>query len=326
MKAIVQEKYGPPDRLTLREIDRPPVADDGVLVRVQAASVNPADFHMIRGEPFPARLMMGGRRALRRPTHPVPGTDVSGIVDAVGARVTEFQPGDEVFGARTGAFAEHVSGAERNFVPKPARVTFEQAAALPVAGITALQGLRDKGGLQPGQRVLINGAAGGVGSFAVQIAKAFGAEVTGVCSAGNVDLVRSIGADHVVDYTTEDFTRDGNAYDLILDNVGNRPLSALRRVLTPNGTLILNGGGIGLPRLAARMLSAVVLTKVGSQRLTSFLAQLRKEDLVVLKELVEGGKVTPVVDRRYPLAETPEALRYLEAGHARGKVVIDVGS
>ncbi|HEV8354795.1 MAG TPA: NAD(P)-dependent alcohol dehydrogenase [bacterium] len=312
MKAIVSDKYGSPDDLKLQEIDMPVIGDDGVLVRVQAASVNPYDWHVMRGSPFIVRLAEG----LRRPKQRVRGVDVAGRVESVGKNVTQFQPGNEVFGGRTGAFAEYVGGTERNFVLKPSGLSFEQAAAIPIAGCTALQGLRDRGRLQPGQRVLINGAAGGVGTFAVQIAKALGAEVTGVCSTRNLDLVRSIGADEVVDYTAEDFTRRGQQYDVILEAFGNRSLSDLRRALTPNGTLVLAAGSF------TSLIGALVLSRVGRQRMLPFLATLSKKDLVTLKELIEAGRVTPVVDRTYPLSEAPEAIRYLETKHARGKVII----
>jgi NADPH:quinone reductase-like Zn-dependent oxidoreductase len=321
MKAIVNRRYGSPDALKFEEIDQPVIGDDSVLVRVRAASVNPLDWHYMRGHPYFVRLMLG----LRRPKAIVRGVDVAGHVEAVGKDVQQFQPGDEVFGARDGAFAEYVLGRERNFVLKPARLTFEQAAAIPIAGITALQALRDKGQIQPGQRVLINGAAGGVGTFAVQIAKAFGAHVTGVCSTRNVEMVRSIGADQVIDYTRENFARSGQRYDLILDNVGNRSLRDLRRVLTSTGTLVIVGGKGGrwidpLPGI----LKALVISRFVGQKLVRIFANIQKDDLLVLKELVEAGKVTPVIDRTYPLSEAPEAIRYLEAGHARGKVAITV--
>jgi NADPH:quinone reductase-like Zn-dependent oxidoreductase len=321
MQAIVGTEYGSPDGLELREVDTPAVGDDQVLVRVRAASINPADWHFMRGLPYPVRLGSG----LRRPKRTVPGADVAGVVEAVGKDVTEFQPGDEVFGYRGGSLAEFVCGGERNFLRKPAGLTYEQAAAVPLAGFTALQALRDRGRIEPGQRVLINGAAGGVGTFAVQIAKELGADVTGVCSTGNLDMVRSIGADQVVDYTVEDFTRSGQRYDLIVDAVGNRSLSDLRRALTPAGTLVLAGGGNGRwlgPLLLP--LKAVVVSRFVRQRLLPFLAKYTKDDLRVLKDLVEAGKVTPVIDRTYPLSEAPEAIRYLEAGHARGKVVVTV--
>jgi NADPH:quinone reductase-like Zn-dependent oxidoreductase len=317
MKAIVYRTYGSPDVLELTDIEKPAVADDAVLVRVRAASVNALDWHGMRGQPFLVRMEQG----LRRPTVGALGVDAAGHVEAVGKNVTHVQPGDEVFGARTGAFAEYVSG--RNFVAKPADLTFEQAAAIPVAATTALQGLRDKGGIQAGQRVLVNGASGGVGTFTVQIAKALGAHVTGVCSSGNVEMVRSIGADEVIDYTREDFTRAGQQYDLILDIAGSRSLRSCRRVLTANGTLVVVGGPGGRwVSPADRWVKAKVISRFGSQRMLPFLAQITKEDLLVLKELVEAGKLRPVIDRTYPLSEVPDAVRYVEAGHARGKVVI----
>jgi NADPH:quinone reductase-like Zn-dependent oxidoreductase len=317
MKAIVSTQYGSPEVMKLGEVDKPEVTDDGVLVRVRATSVNPYDWHSLRGQPYIMRI--GG--GLRRPKQTVLGIDVAGIVEAVGKNVTDLQPGDEVFGVRSGAFAEYVSG--RNFVPKPVGLTFEQAAAVPVAGLTALQGLRDKGAIQPGQRVLIYGAGGGVGSFAVQIAKALGADVTGVTTTSNVDMVRSMGADRVIDYTRDDFTRGGQRYDVILDIGAKRPLWKYRRVLAPNGTLVLVGGSAGRwigP--VARALGALVLSRFVSQRLRPFLSDVNKHDLLTLKDLIEAGKVRPVIDRTYPLSETAEAIRYLEAGNARGKVVI----
>jgi NADPH:quinone reductase-like Zn-dependent oxidoreductase len=322
MKAIVFSKYGSPDVLELRDIEKPEVGDDGVLVRVRAASVNPLDWHGMRGQPYLMR-MAGG---VRRPKDTELGVDVAGEVEAVGRDVTQFRPGDEVFGVRSGAFAEYVRGSEEStLVPKPAGLTFEQAAAVPVAGTTALQGLRDKGQLQPGQHVLINGASGGVGTFAVQIAKAFGAEVTGVCSTVNVEMVRSIGADHVIDYTREDFTKSGQKFDLILDIAGSRPLSACRRVMAPSGTFVVVGGPGGRwIRPADRALTAVLMNRFVSQRMLPFLSHASKDDLLVLKDLIDAGKVTPVIDRTYPLSATPEAVRYVEQGHARGKVVITV--
>lgn len=318
MKAIVQERYGSPDVLALREIEKPVMGEDGVLVRVRAASANPLDLTM-RGRPYFVRLFTG----VRRPKKPVPGVDVAGIVEAVGEKVTRIQPGDEVFGSCDGAFAEYVCGRERNFAPKPAGITFEQAASIPVAGCTALQAVRDHGRLQPEQWVLINGASGGVGTFTVQLAKAFGGHVTAVCSAGNLDLVRSIGADRVLDYTREDFTRGGQRYDLVIDNVGNRSVSDLRRLLTPKGTLVLVGAGSASSGLA-RVLKALAMSRFVRQRLVFFIAKIRNEDLVALKELIEAGKVTPIVDRTYPLREAAEALRYLETRHARAKVAITV--
>jgi len=324
MKAIVRERYGSPDVLELKDVDRPVVDDDSVLVRVRAASINAYDWHMMRGLPFLVRMSEG----LRKPKSSAMGVDVSGEVEAVGKNVTNFRPGDEVFGARTGSLAEYVRGGPTSaLVPKPAGLTFEQAAAVNMAGTTALQGLRDKGQLKPGQRVLINGAAGGVGTFAVQIAKAFGAHVTAVCSTRNVDMVRSIGADEVVDYTREDFTRLGQQYDLIFDVAASRSLRETRRVLAPNGILVMVGvkGGRQMAPIVARLLTAVVWTRLANKKkMLPFLAKNSKEDLMVLKELIEAGKVRPVIDRTYPLSETAGAMRYLEEGHARGKVVITV--
>ena len=324
MKAIVRERYGSPDVLELKDVDRPVVDDDSVLVRVRAASINAYDWHMMRGLPFLVRMSEG----LRKPKSSAMGVDVSGEVEAVGKIVTNFRPGDVVFGARTGSLAEYVRGGPTSaLVPKPAGLTFEQAAAVNMAGTTALQGLRDKGQLKPGQRVLINGAAGGVGTFAVQIAKAFGAHVTAVCSTRNVDMVRSIGADEVVDYTREDFTRLGQQYDLIFDVAASRSLRETRRVLAPNGILVMVGvkGGRQMAPIVARLLTAVVWTRLANKKkMLPFLAKNSKEDLMVLKELIEAGKVRPVIDRTYPLSETAGAMRYLEEGHARGKVVITV--
>ena len=322
MRAIVYKSYGSPDVLQCQEVEKPTAGDDQVLVKVRAASVNPLDWHYMRGTPYLVRMGTG----LRRPKDARLGVDVAGQVETVGRNVTRFRPGDEVFGVARGAFAEYVSASETKLALKPANLTFERAAAVPIAAFTALQGLRDKGRIQPGQKVLINGAAGGVGTFAVQIAKAFGAEVTGVCSTRNVEMVRSIGADHVIDYTRGDFTRSGPSYDLILDSVGNHSLSDLRRVLTPEGTLVLVGGpdkGRWLGPLAD-VLEAVVLSRFVSQKILPFLAHSSKDDLIVMKELLETGKVTPVIDRSYSLRDVPDAIRYLEEGHARGKVVIAV--
>lgn len=322
MKAIVYHKYGSPDVLELQEIDKPEVKDNDVLVRVHAASANPADWHLMRGEPYFIRAMGYG---LRKPKNNVAGLDVAGHVEAVGKNVKEFQPGDEVFGCCNGAFSEYVCGGEDVFVRKPANLTFEQAAAVPVAALTALQGLRDRGQIQPGQKVLIIGASGGVGTFAVQLATSFGAEVTGVCSTRNVDMVRSIGADQVIDYTQEDFAQSGQRYDLILDMAGTRSLSDCRRVLTPKGTYVVVGGPSGRWLVGMdRFIKVLLLSPFVRQRLLPFITTEKKEDLVVLKELIEAGKVTPVIDRRYELSEVPEAIRYLEEGHARGKVVITV--
>jgi NADPH:quinone reductase-like Zn-dependent oxidoreductase len=322
MRAVVYCEYGPPDVLKVEDIEKPVPGDDQVLVKVRAASVNPLDWHYVRGTPYFMRLDAG----LRVPKVTRLGVDFAGTVEAVGKSVTRFRPGDEVFGGRTGAFAQYVLVREdRAIAPKPPNVTFEEAAAVPVAAITALQGLRDQGKIQPGQKVLINGASGGVGTFAVQIAKSFGAEVTGVCSTRNVDLVRSIGADHVIDYTKEDFTKGAQRYDLILDNVGNHSLSESKRVLNPKGTYVIVGGPSGrwidpLPRA----LSALVYKRFVSQDIRMFLAQLNQQDLTVLRDLLQSGKVKPVIDRRYRLTEAPQAIRYVEAGHARGKVVVTV--
>jgi NADPH:quinone reductase-like Zn-dependent oxidoreductase len=324
MKAIVYCDYGPPDVLKLEDIARPAPNDDQVLIRVRAASINPLEWHYMRGTPYVGRLMGMG---LRKPKVTRLGKDVAGQVEAVGSNVTQFKPGDEVFGSAHGALAEYVCASERGLVMKPDRVTFEQAASVPIAAVTALQALRDKGKLRPGQNVLINGASGGVGTFAVQIAKAFGAHVTGVCSTRNVEMVRSIGADQVVDYTKEDFTGSGRRYDLIVDNVGNHSLLDCRRALTPKGRYVMVGGEKG--RWIApldRALGAAVLSRFVSQDMGMVMANLNKDDLGVLRDLMQAGKVTPVIDRTYTLRQVPEAIRYLEGGHARGKVVITVGS
>ena len=321
MRAIVQDRYGSPDVLELREIEAPEVDDDRILVRVQAASINAVDWHLMRGEPFPARI--GG--GLRRPKTRVPGMDAAGRVEAVGRNVTGFRPGDEVFGNPGNAFAEYTLGKPQGLVLKPARLTFEQAAAVPVAGLTALQGLRDKGDLQPGQSVLINGASGGVGTFAVQIAKVLGGDVTAVCSTRNVELVRSLGADRVIDYTREDFTRSGVRYDLVFDIAGSRPLWTCRRLLTPSGKLVVVGGPAGRwIRPIDRMALAAVLNRFGGARMIPFFSKHSQPDLVTLRDLLEAGKIVPVIDRTYPLHETRDAMRYVETGHARAKVVITV--
>ena len=329
MKAIRYYRYGSPEVLKLEDVDPPVIADDGVLVRVRAASVNPLDWHYMRGKPYFMRAMAG----LSRPKDNGLGADLAGIVEAVGRGVTRFRPGDEVFGARGSTFAEYVGVRENGAVQHmPATTTFEQAAAVPVAAFTALQALRDKGRVRPGRRVLVNGAAGGVGTFAVQIAKAYGAEVTGVCSTRNVDMVASIGADRVVDYTREDFTRtdftrdDVTRYDLIVDMMGNHRLADVRRILTPKGTLVAIGGpneGNWLGPLSGTVGMLIVNRFVGPT-LTPMLAHPNRDDLAVMCELIETGKVTPVIDRTYPLPDVPEAIRYLEEGHARGKVVITV--
>jgi NADPH:quinone reductase-like Zn-dependent oxidoreductase len=325
MKAVVYTDYGPPDVLEIRDIKKPVPNDDQVLIKVRAASINPLDWHFMEGTPYIMRLGVG----LRKPKDPRLGVDMSGQVEAVGKNVTQFKPGDEVFGGRNGAFAEYVCArADRAIVLKPANMTFEQAASVPIAAITALQGLRDKGKIQPGQKVLINGASGGVGTFAVQIAKSFGAEVTGVCSGRNVDLVRSLGADHVIDYTKEDFTKGEQRYDLILDNVGNQPLAGFRRALQPKGICVMIGGGGpndgGLIGPMGRPVKALLMSPFISQKMGMFMADLNKQDLTILGDMMQSGKVTPVIDRTYPLSEIREAIRYLETGRARGKVIITV--
>ena len=324
MKAIVRERYGSPDALELKDIDKPVIDDDSILVRVRAASINAYDWHMMRGAPFLVRISEG----LRKPKNRAMGVDVAGQVEAVGKNVTRFRPGDEVFGARLGSLAEYVRGTDKSFlVAKPANLTFEQAAAVNMAGTTALQGLRDKGQLRPGQRVLINGATGGVGTFAVQIAKALGAHVTAVCGTRNVELVRSLGADEVIDYSKKDFTRTGQRYDVILDVAANRSLADCRRVLSPTGTFVGVGaakGGRAMAPILFRILGQALLSRFAKQKMASFMATNSKDDLLALKELIEAGKVKPVIDRTYPLSEAADALRYLEEGHARGKVVITV--
>lgn len=322
MKAIECTKYGSPEVLQLRDVEKPAPKDNEILIRIHAASVNPADWHHMHGTPA---VLVRPTTGLRKHKDPRLGIDLAGQVEAVGRDVTQFQPGDDVFGPRHGALAEYVCTQGKAFVLKPAKLTFEQAAAIPVAGLTALQGLRDKGQLQPGQKVLINGAAGGVGTFAVQIAKAFGAEVTAVCSTQNVDLVRSLGADHVIDYTREDFTRSGRRYDLIFDNMGNHSLSAYRRILTPKGTYVMVGAEKDrwikpLPRLIGLFL----LSRFVSQKMVFFISTANKEDMSFLKALSEAGKLTPVLDRCYPLEQASEAMRYLGKGHARGKVIVTV--
>ncbi len=323
MKAIVRDAYGPPDVLELRDIDIPEIADEEVLVRVQAAGVGRDVWHVMTGLPYPIRLAGYG---LRAPKNPVIGSDMAGMVEAVGKNVSRFQPGDEVFGIGKGSYAEYVCAREDKLAPKPANLTFEQAAVVAIMGSTALQALREHGKVRPGQEVLVIGASGGVGTFAVQIAKAFGAHVTGVCSTKKVEMVRSIGADHVIDYTREDFSEGDQRYDLILDIGGNSSLARLRRVLTPEGTLVIAGGEGGGRWLGGtdRQLRALMLSPFVGQKLGTFINKENHEDMIVLKELIESGKVTPIIDRTYPLAEVPEAIRYLEEGHARGKVVISV--
>jgi NADPH:quinone reductase-like Zn-dependent oxidoreductase len=335
MKAIVQDRYGSPDVLKLREIDEPSVGDDQVLVRVRAASVHADVWHVMRGVPYVLRIMGAG---LRRPKDLVPGTDLAGIVEAVGRNVTRFQPGDEVFGQSLvanlwrhgGAFAEYAAVRDARFERKPAGLTFEQSAAVPTSGSLAVQGVRDEGRIQAGQHVLINGAGGAVGTFAVQLAKAYGANVTAVDAPGKLDMLRSIGADRVVDYTQEDFTRGGERYDVILDIAGTHPWPDIRRALTPEGTFVLIGhdhyGGSGHPWFGSlgRFAKLMVMSPFVPQLHPFRGAKDPGDRLVVMKELIEAGKITPVIDRMFPLGEVPEAIRYLESGQARGKVVITV--
>jgi NADPH:quinone reductase-like Zn-dependent oxidoreductase len=323
MQAVMYHRYGSPDVLELQEIQKPTPTEEQVLIRVCAASVNPYDWHFLRGTPSLLRLFLG----MRKPKSPRLGADVAGIVEAVGARVAQFKPGDLVFGTAKGSFAEYACAAASELAVKPQEISFEQAACLPIAGITALQGLRDKGKVQAGQRVLINGAAGGVGTFAVQVAKSLGARVTGVCSTRNVELLRSIGADEAIDYTQEDFARPGQQYDLLFDLVGNRPLADYLRALRPHGTYISCGGG-GPDRstwnLLAGLIANAVQSRFVSQKMPGLLAKVNREDLTILADLVRGGKVVPVIDRTYSLGETAAAVRYVESGHVRGKVVIAV--
>ena len=324
MKAFVYCDYGQSDVLKLEDVEKPVPAADEVLVKIRAAAVNPLDWHYMRGTPYFMRMQTG----LRKPTVIRLGVDFAGTVEAVGSEVTQFRPGDDVFGGKTGAFAQYVSVRQDRVVPKPENLSFEQAASGPIAAITALQALREKVRVQPGQKVLINGASGGVGTYAVQIARSFGAQVTGVCSTRNVELVRSLGADQVIDYKKQDYTVGDHRYDVILDNVGNRSLSDNRRVLAENGKYVLIGGGgpndhrwIGP---MGRVAHAYVASKFADQELGMFLAQMKKDDLMVLHDLLAAGKMTPVIDRRYEFSDLPEAIRYLEEGHARGKVVIAV--
>lgn len=316
MKAIVQNDYGSSDVLKLAEVAQPAVKDNQVLVRVKAVSINAGDVFTLRGNPWLTRLMVG----FPKPKNHILGWDMAGVIEAVGSNVTQFRPGDEVYAACSGALAEYVSVAEDKLAFKPANLTFEQAAAIPTAAITALKGLRDVGKVQAGQKVLINGASGGVGTFAVQIAKALGAEVTGVCSTRNVDLVRSLGADNVVDYTREDFTRNGRRYDLILDNVASHSFSDLMRVLTPQGLIVPNSGLSGMGYVFKAFLFSPFLRQLESMYLTV----PNGKDLRELNEWIETGQVKPIIERTYPLCETPEAFRYLDKEHARSKVVIKV--
>jgi NADPH:quinone reductase-like Zn-dependent oxidoreductase len=316
VKAIVQNGYGSTEVLSLEEVDKPAMKDNEVLLRVKAASVNAGDYFTMRGSPWLVRFMVG----FPRPRNFVPGWDIAGQVEEVGKEVSNFQPGDEVFGSDKHAFAEYVNIGEEKLAMKPANITFEQAAAIPTGALTALQGLRDRANVQSGQKVLINGASGGVGHFAVQLAKSFGAEVTGVCSTRNVEMVLSIGADHVVDYTKDDFTKGGESYDFIFDNVANRSFSDLKNSLAPNGSILPNSGHGGMSFVIKALLQSMFSRRV----IRFFVCSVNREDLIVLKELIESGKVTPVIDRVHPLEETPEALDYVGKGHARGKVIITV--
>jgi NADPH:quinone reductase-like Zn-dependent oxidoreductase len=323
VKAIVQDAYGSADVLELRDIDKPEVGDNEVLVRVHGAGVDRGVWHLMTGQAYLIRLAGYG---VRRPKNPVRGREVAGRVEATGKDVTRFQPGDEVMGTGEGSFAEYARAREDKLAPKPTNLTFVQAAAVPISASTALQAVRDKGQVQPGQKVLIIGASGGVGTFAVQLAKAFGADVTGVCSTAKVDLVRSIGADHVIDYTREDFAGTGQRYDLILDIGGNRSISHLRRALPAEGTLVLVGGEGGGRWIGGmeRQVWALAISPFVRQKLKMFVAREHYEELQVLSELIEAGKITPVIDRTYPLSQAADAIRYLEKGHARGKIVITV--
>ncbi len=321
MKAAVYTQYGPPDVVVqITDVEKPVPKDNELLLKVHAAGVNPLDWRLMQGGPYLVRILLGlGKPKIKRP-----GVDVSGQVEAVGKNATQFKPGDAVFGLCKGTFAEYACAPESAFVIKPDNITFEQAAAVPVAALTALQGLRDRGHIQPSQKVLINGAAGGVGTFAVQIAKSFGAQVTAVCSTGNVDMVRAIGADQVIDYAQEDFTNANERYDIIFDNVGNHSLSACRRLLNPKGTVLMVGDqtGRGILSLLTRLIAALAWSRFISQKFLFFIAKLNQQDLTALCELMAKGKVTPVLDRCYKLTDAAEALRYATEQHARGKVVI----
>lgn len=316
MKAITYTEYGSPDVLQFTEVEKPIPGDDEVLIRIRAASVNPLDWHLMRGKPYIGRLLFG----LRKPKSTRPGRDVAGQVEAAGRNITQFKPGDEVFGVCRGAFAEYACGGEDRLALKPANMSFEEAAAVPVAALTALQGLRDRGRIQRGQKVLVDGASGGVGTFAVQIAKSFGAEVTAVCSTRNVGTARSMGADHVIDYTQEDFTQSGQRYDLILGANAFHSILDYRHALAAGGIYVMAGGG-GIQILQA-MLLGPFLSLMGNKKIRSFTARINTKDLLLLKDLIETGEIVPIIDRRYPLSGVPEAIRYLEDGHAQGKVVI----
>jgi NADPH:quinone reductase-like Zn-dependent oxidoreductase len=321
MKAIVYTKYGASDVLHLEEVKKPAFNEDQVLVKVYAASINASDWHLLTADPFPMRLIGNG---FFKPKNTILGIDIAGCVEAVGSKVTQFRPGDavfgDIFGLGSGSFAEYVSVPESALALKPSNISFEEAASAPVAAVTALQGLRDQGHIQPGQKVLINGASGGVGTFAVQIAKAFGAEVTAVCSPRNLEMAHSIGADHVIDYTTEDFTQNGRQYDLILAVNGYHPLSAYKRALSPRGIYVFVGG---LPaQIFQSMLLGPLMSKSDGRKMTSIMKKANQKDLLFIKELLEAGKIKPVIDQCYPLSKTAEAFRYFEKGHARGKVVI----
>ncbi|MDQ3508422.1 MAG: NAD(P)-dependent alcohol dehydrogenase [Actinomycetota bacterium] len=324
MKAIVQKEYGSPDVLELGDVERPRIGDGEVLVRVHAAGVDRGVWHLMTGMPYLLRLFGFG---LRAPKNPVPGMDVSGVVEAVGKNVTRFRPGDEVFGIGRGTFAEYARVREDKLAPKPGSLTFEESAALAISGLTALQAVRDHGRVEPGQSVLVTGASGGVGTYAVQIAKAFGAEVTGVCGTEKVEMVRSIGVDRVIDYTREDFAETKRSFDVILDIGGNSPLSRLRHALAPKGTLVIAGGEGGRWLGGTdRQLRAIMLSPFVSQKLGAFVSPENHEDMLALKELVEAGKVKPILDKTFPLAEAPKAIRYLEEGYVKGKVVVSVES
>jgi NADPH:quinone reductase-like Zn-dependent oxidoreductase len=324
MKAAVYTAYGSPDVVQVRDVEKPVPGADQVLIKVYAASLNPLDWRLMKGKPLSARLFLG----LRKPRFRTPGRDVAGEVEAVGANVKQFKTGDHVFGSCAGAIAQYACTAESTLAIKPANVTFEQAASVAVAAYTALQGLRDKGRIQPGQQVLINGAAGGVGTFAVQIGKWLGADVTGVCSTKNADMVRSLGADHVIDYTRQDFTTGSRRYDLILDCIGNHSFSICRRVLNPKGIYVMVGGfhSDWIMGLMAPMIAGFVVSMFVSQKLVFFIARSSRQDLTTLGELISNGTVRPVIDRRFPLSEISEAICYLEQGHVRGKVIIDVAA